>query len=355
MSGGTVVRIVSIALATFATIVVAASCGGASSGNRKARGSGGGTTAGTSAPPVGCLAIVNGDETAAHPAVVLLALLNADGRTVATCTGTFVGANAILTAAHCVPAAAGAKVAYVPSGDPNGEQKLPKTVVVDSNDLRPNEAGISTTGAQLAHRDGAVLIFDGAIAPGIVDLNTVAPVDGADVEIVGYGLSLLPPTLADAEAQAGEVMLKRLGRNTLVFPADVSAELNGVFFLGGDLDFVEGALAGKRSIAAPGDSGGPLLSGGKLVGVASLAGVTTGEPSLAALVDGRSGVNIYGDVRNAAFTALLARARTEGAKLGATPGIGSDEDQTGSDGSSGASTGKGAASVGAGGAGIPCP
>jgi len=239
------------------------------------------------------LAIVDGATTNQFPSVALLVGMK-QGQPLGTCSGTFIASNAFLTASHCVdPQTFDSFVVSMIStwntanGIPPGVQ--PASVIAPER--FPGDESPFTKPRNL---DIAVMIFAQDVAPSVTPVTSMPTAAGATATLVGFGQS---STQADA---GNPVLAKRYGSN--VTGPETASDV--IRFWGPDTD--NGAnVATNQAGAAPGDSGGPLLVNGVVVGVVS-------GPD-----DQRSGqvLDAYADVGGTFGQHVLALARAAGAKI----------------------------------------
>ncbi|MFW7380032.1 MAG: trypsin-like serine protease [Oligoflexus sp.] len=185
------------------------------------------------------------------------------------CTGTWVAANTILTAAHCTGDG---------SSDANGKVSDLEMMVfeISNHDTMPKETRLISYVTE-AYRlkqweqkkgynryDLAILKTEepkpGEKARSYLPISKTAAKAGDAIEIIGYGyydMSMFGKKGDDK---------KRVGRNTV---ANVSG---GFLNIKGELKNSSGGPTGENSSAGQGDSGGPMLLNGALVGIASGGG-----------------------------------------------------------------------------------
>ena len=184
--------------------------------------------------------VTNGIDTDDYPAVVML--VNAEEATV--CTGTFVTSATLLTAAHCL-----------------GHDKSGSLLFGDTPSIAAYFTGAVGEEAALKPTDLAIVLFPPETAPAIQPLASTAAAAGDAVTLVGYGRSI-----ARRSETSGD---KRFGTNRL-------EKIEGGFLqLTGVAAATAGVAPGERAASAKGDSGGPLLIDGAIVGVDS-GGATDG-------------------------------------------------------------------------------
>ncbi len=188
----------------------------------------------------------------------------------ATCTGTWVAENTILTAAHCTGDG--------PS-DANGLVENVEIVVFEITDhtTKPKATkGITRVVAayrnKLWEKDKSFNRYDLAILKtqeiqanerprGAIAISSVPAKLKDSVEIIGFGFNNMSNF-----GKSGDD-LKRVGRNVIDSVSD------GFYGLTGEVKDVASGATGEGSSAGQGDSGGPMLLNGQLVGVASGGGV----------------------------------------------------------------------------------
>ena len=198
-----------------------------------------------------CLYITNGlvANAAKFPAVVPV---ESD---LGHCTGTFIGPNSVLTAAHCLadaqtnggPALANLEILI---GGFNGERIPVKAVYF------PKWAGAN----QPYDNDLAVLVLEGSVAPAIMPVATARPKAGDAFTLAGYGRLLAN----DSSINLNPNHLLYYGQNKIVAADD---EL--LYFLGESGTDIQSA-PGQFSGTGHGDSGGPMMIGQAVAGVTNL-------------------------------------------------------------------------------------
>jgi len=186
-----------------------------------------------------------------------------------TCTGTWIGKNTILTAAHCTGDG--------PS-DADGKVQDLEVVVFEITDhsTMPKKTGLVTRVVEgyrmkqweakkgFNRYDLAILKTEDLAANerprGEARISSLAPVKGEAIEIVGYGYYDMSTFGKKGDDQ------KRVGRNKI---ADVR---DGFINISGEVKDKSGGATGEGASAGNGDSGGPMFRQGEMIGVASGGG-----------------------------------------------------------------------------------
>ena len=185
--------------------------------------------------------IINGQSTtnAVYPGVVDFTATFK--REKADCTGTFISSTTLLTAAHCVQPVTSATGIVV--------RGLGATSVAMLANPRWDPRGEDPQ--QMAY-DMALVRFAAGTAPGTLAFASRPPRVGDADTIVGYGDS-------DDKSGVGWGTL-RAGTNVITALIPGAIETQGPISSGG---------SDRRSVSAPGDSGGPMLVGDGIVGTCS--------------------------------------------------------------------------------------
>src|SRR5438105_4038256 len=199
--------------------------------------------------------IVHGQPTIEFPAVAEILLLDANGQPAGSCSGTLVAPDLVLTAAHCLDAR-GYNVYFGTTrvaADPGFIFETNADRAIPHPQWDPSGEGFDIGLLHLAQRV--------PIAP--LPIATAAPAQGTAVELVGWGVTA-------ANTQDADV--KRAVASTVI-----------------SLDSLTLTIGDSAANTCYGDSGGPALAAGTIVGVTSF-----GDAQCSALgVDTR--VDIYAD------------------------------------------------------------
>ena len=199
-------------------------------------------------PTSQCLAITNGVRTDAMPAIVMLDV----GSQGSFCTGFFVSPTTLITAAHCVQ-----------PGAINGQLAVHGTGV---QAIRAYHMGASGEDVSTVKGDFAVVTFPPGAAPASLKIATRRPVAGDPITIIGYG-----DTIVNA---SNSQQLKYSGQNKVYLTSG-----DGILTYGEDGKGITSA-PGTSSETGNGDSGGPVLINGSVVGSVSM-----GNPIAATNID----------------------------------------------------------------------
>jgi secreted trypsin-like serine protease len=200
------------------------------------------------------LKVVGGTEDyTSHPAVVFL-LIEKQDLTYGACTGTFISNTKVLTAAHCVEFKNGEKARSVAiykhaqniGKDPSGEF-LAKT---SSFSIFPGYDGNKIV--ENSYKDIAILNLSGDVdVPATMEIGEREPAQETRITLIGYGKT-------DIKSQQSNPQLKRHKASNSNFLVE-----------GGMLYLFTDEVGMTTGGVSNGDSGGPAILNGKIVGVAS--------------------------------------------------------------------------------------
>jgi hypothetical protein len=274
-----------------------------------------------------CFNIVDGVETVGYPSTVLLFQTIGDNF-LSRCTGTIVGANTVVTAAHCVANSESGNMAILQEDCTNGSFEFVDSTRVfhhgfTSDDFYEAQMYGAIT-PELIARDLAILLFPIEGANSAAPLYSATPAVDDDIEIVGFGIEYAPYDSRSKNEINFEDIKKRLGRNSLInyddlmetIPEDQNPLGEGAsqgepsVFLSTlyELEKGEELADGTYSTTAQGDSGGPLYIGGMIAGVTS-SGASLGDSSGKPIMD----IGIFTNLQSPLSRDLLESAREDGA------------------------------------------
>lgn len=267
--------------------------------------------------------IVNGRATSAFPEVGLLAVVT-DKNIESACTATWVSDSTMITASHCVKNTPTGNVVFL-SGDVvdfglSSEKRnatlargvASTKVIIGSPEFTVGnlKGGIALN---QAHRDLAAVIFPKGTAPKSAKIyQGPKPMTGADVHIIGYGDTAVPGvTASKVSAEDSVRRQKRIGENALF---TISAEFEASDLA--DMHFITGRSNSvdedkKDSVVGHGDSGGPLMADGVLIGIASIGAANT--PELKPVFDFADATGGYADITSSFAKEFFDKATKEGA------------------------------------------
>lgn len=186
-----------------------------------------------------CLKVVNGIERANIPAIVLLR-----DKMGAICTGTFLGDNVVLTAAHCMDAS--------PTGGMGlNDGTMPVAMV------HLGVVGTPATKNTSPLKDVALLIFKSAKSNVWRKIASKPPTPGDKLMVAGYGQTdFVNDKPTDGRLRYGYNVIDALspGTATLEYKSPRTTDNLG---------------RGVESMSGRGDSGGPIISGDGIVALTS--------------------------------------------------------------------------------------
>ncbi len=271
--------------------------------------------------PKKCFKVVDGAPAVDDPAVHVLLLIDPSSSTVvSSCTGTFVSDNTLITAGHCVPAAGEKYVLLATNGlelektgKPPAKAVAPLKAFFDPS-LESNSRGGRDVGpSQSPEIDLAILVFADHTSSDWLPLANTAVTVGTEVKLVGYGSS----HAIDPEKDQSSSVKKLMGYNKIA-PLDAikgNMPTEGLLFTFAWGEPGEAAKHGEKTVSgAPGDSGGPLIANGVIVGTVSRGVTSKDVPSLEQQI-GTNTLNVFVDVTNRVAKNLLAQAAAAGARI----------------------------------------
>ena len=280
-----------------------------------------------------CLAgfnVINGKETTDYPSVGLLAELDETNVIGGTCTGTWVGPNTMITAAHCITAGSETELVFlkgsvVSTGDTiQDAQKIvatgvkPTKVIMNADELKHGNLANDLIEMNIAYKDMAILIFGSDVAPATTKILNRHPTNKEAAVIVGFGAT----ASAVRTAEPGEKSIKRVGKNHVVVRDELKEAFPDLLIMFGRGKTVDTSGKAIDSLSGAGDSGGPIFVDGALAGVVSNGADSAEVKDLAQqLGEDADNMTVYAALDSTFATALLEKAKKAGAKfaLGAGP------------------------------------
>jgi hypothetical protein len=254
-----------------------------------------------------CMAVVNGSETQGLPAVGLI-YQRKNGKT-ATCTGTFVSPNTMITAAHCFPF--GSSTSYVAGSnfdltDPDAlaevEQRAVRSLKAIVSPIKIYEGnGIASNES---YKDLAVVIFPDGTAPATMPILSRAAQHNEPADLYGFGRSAIDD--GGETIPGDDHSIKRHGRNRVVRRTDLKGMYPETLLLFGEAS----GNGTQGSLASHGDSGGPLVIEGSIAGIASTASLTDGVDELKTKSEA---FTVYADLSSKFARQFFRDAEAEGA------------------------------------------
>lgn len=188
-----------------------------------------------------CLKVVNGIEVDQMPGLVMVETRNG------FCTGTFLGPNVVLTAAHCI------------DGSATGNVKIWGKI----SPIAVFHAGIAGESAfvQSPSLDVALLLLPEQTSRGWRKIAATPPKPGDRMMVVGYGRTAVTSGRpADGKLRYGHNTISEVSPQDAVMTYDAPKDHKGM-------------SAGEESMGAPGDSGGPIFVNNSVVGVTNGGGL----------------------------------------------------------------------------------
>lgn len=258
-----------------------------------------------------CMQVVNGQTvTSGYEAVVHLTIQ--DGSTYGHCTGTFIGRRVILTANHCIQATKDTRYdnSLTSSGRINEihARALRPAKIIVRELISQTLSGPSQGDPTRAFKDLALLVFDQDVAPAVLPIRPTEPTNGAEITLVGFGKSSLTSTAAPTDWQ------KRFGTNNVILAKGLGAieDIPHTMILSGAGDTTTGT---NISLVGKGDSGGPGIIEGAVMGVASSGGPVSKGPEFEKYFTRGGFTNFYGLLDSPEAESLFAEAEAMGAKI----------------------------------------
>lgn len=290
-----------------------------------------------------CLWVINGKNTTQYPSVGLLAELDPENVIGGTCSGTFIGPNAMITAAHCITFGSETEMVYlkgsnVDTGETIEQAKAvvaggikPKKVIVKATELQHGNLKDDLIDMNISYKDMAVLIFADDIAPAVTNVLNRDVKDREAATIVGFGA-----TASDVRtAKAGEASIKRVGKNHVVIRTELKDQFPDLLIMFGRGDTTDTSGNATDSLSGAGDSGGPIFINGAVAGVVSNGAAAKEVQDLATQL-GEKGDNmtVYPSLQSAYALDIFKDAKAAGAKIqfgaggsdSTTPGTGTGTD-----------------------------
>lgn len=305
------------AVLTLTVAFAVSACGGSSSDGGSDTDSGGGLARdenGNLPARNQCFSIVDGVATTSYDSVVMILRFDDYGSFVGRCTGTWIGHNTLITAAHCVGATNTGNVAAAHDDCTNNLTTFTESLKVFHGGYTYEDfASAQQTGTyeeDMLYSDSAILLFPDDTAEATTSISANEPQIGDKVSFIGFGLDVTVDDPA-ANTPVGFLdILKLYGSNTLEDPLD---DVSPSRTLVAERNRSAPGAAPDDSVVSFGDSGGPLLYENGITGIASTAGLYAN--SRGQTIDISSWINLF-----AAYPqALMQRAIDGGAKIEGFP------------------------------------
>lgn len=285
--------------------------------------------------------VINGKETTDYPSVGLIAELDEKNVVGGTCTGTWVGSNTMITAAHCITAGSLTELVYlkgnsISTGETIQEaEKIvatgikPSKVIVNADELLHGNLQNDLIEMDIAYKDMAVLIFDKDVAPATTKILDRLPSDKEAAVIVGFGAT----SSSVRTAEAGEKSTKRVGKNHVVVRSELNEAFPDLLIMFGRGETKDTSGKATDSLSGAGDSGGPIFVDGALAGVVSNGAASEEVQDLSEqLGENADNMTVYASMNSTFAKALLDKAKKAGAKFSLGSGAGATEPGTGGNG-----------------------
>ncbi len=284
-----------------------------------------------------CLAgfnVINGKETSDYPSVGLLAELDEKNVIGGTCSGTWVGPNTMITAAHCITAGSETELVFLKGNSVSTGETIqdaekivatgvkPTKVIINAEELKHGNLENDLIEMNIAYKDMAILIFASDVAPATTKILNRHPTNKEAAVIVGFGAT----SSAVRTAEAGEKSIKRVGKNHVVVRDELNEAFPDLLIMFGRGDTKDASGKAIDSLSGAGDSGGPIFIDGALAGVVSNGADSAEVKNLAEQVgENADNMTVYAALDSAFAKALLDKAKKAGAKF--TLGAGADSTQ----------------------------
>lgn len=258
------------------------------------------------------LAIEGGVQTSDYDDVILI--FSEVANSGYKCTGTIVGHNVVLTAAHCIRTDKNSTYAIETGSIHNVPEEIPRLIPSAATPRRilqnPKYSTSQPTQSGKASLDLAVLLFPDrtfnrrdVIVPSLYKMKQ--PPRFSDTIMVGYGGA------SAFDSTNATTAIKRAGRG-FYLPLTNGTLITSDRMLNPEAAAATGPIEFSR--AHPGDSGGPLFyeSGGTrlIIGVASLGSDGNAEAN-----QPLSNITLYADLYSEKSLQLLRQAISEGAEF----------------------------------------
>jgi Trypsin len=248
--------------------------------------------------------LVNGKESSEHPAVVLIVQQKSTG--VGVCTGTFVSSSTLITAAHCINSQPNGGIYYFPGSKPNLQAPtspaIKATKAFHLGKTIEYFEGLNGN-IQPALDDLAIVVFPEGTAPAAVGLVGAKPPLEETVTMIGFGSTHVvgSPNLSNY------TIARRIGTNKIKLAPNFQDFHPEQILVGYISEQASQNANGALSLASNGDSGGPILAGGLIAGIASTASFYPTTPALH--------FASYNSVNGPEAIQLIAQARQGGASI----------------------------------------